>query len=60
MRAPQLLHPAAVGGLLGCVRALAAVSSAAVDSGMRVFLAMLVSSGYMPRSGIAGSYHRMT
>ena len=36
--------------------ALAIVNSAAVNNGVHVSLSILVSSGYMPRSGIAGSY----
>ena len=35
---------------------LAIVNSAAVNNGIRVSFSMLVSSGNMPRSGIAGSY----
>ena len=45
-----------VDGCLGCFHVLAIVSSAAVNSGIRGSLSVLVSSGYMPRSGIAGSY----
>ena len=41
---------------LGCFHVLAIVNSAAVNNGIRVLLSTLVSSGYMPRSGIAGSY----
>ena len=32
------------------------VNSAAVNHGIRVSFSILVSSAYMPRSGIAGSY----
>ena len=35
---------------------LGTVNSAAVNNGIHVSLSILVSSGYMPRSGIAGSY----
>ena len=35
---------------------LAIVDSAAMNNGIHVSLSILVSSGYMPRSGIAGSY----
>ena len=35
---------------------LAIVNSAAVNNGIHVSLSLLVSSEYMPRSGIAGSY----
>ena len=45
-----------VDGHLGCFHVLAIVNSAAMNNGMHVSLSILVSSGYMPRSGIAGSY----
>ena len=45
-----------VDGHLGCFHVLAIVSSAVMISGIHVSLSLLVSSGYMPRSGIAGSY----
>ena len=35
---------------------LAIIYSAAMDTGMHVYFQILVFSGYMPRSGIAGSY----
>ena len=35
---------------------LAIVNSAAMNNGIHVSLSILVSSGYMPKSGIAGSY----
>ena len=41
---------------LGCFHVLAIVSSAAMNNGIHVSFAILVSSGYMSRSGIAGSY----
>ena len=43
-------------GHLGCSHVLATVNSAAVNSGIHVSPSILVSSGYMPRSGIARSY----
>ena len=43
-----------VDGHLGCFHVLATVNSAAVNNGIHVSLSILVSSGYMPRSGIAG------
>ena len=43
-------------GHLGCFHVLAIVNSAAMNNGIHVFLSILVSSGYMPRSGIAGPY----
>ena len=45
-----------VDGYLGCFHVLAIVNSAAMNNGIHVSLSFLVSSGYMPRSGIAGSY----
>ena len=45
-----------VNGHLGCFRVLAIVKSAAVNTGVHVSFSVLISSGYMPRSGIAGSY----
>ena len=41
---------------LGCFHVLAIINSAAMNIGVHVSLSVLVSSGYMPRSGIAGSY----
>ena len=43
-------------GHLGSFRALAIANSTAMNNGIQVSLSILVSSGYMPRSGIAGSY----
>ena len=45
-----------VHGHLCCFHVLAIVNSAAVNNGIPVSLSILVSSGYMPRSGITGSY----
>ena len=45
-----------VDGHLGCFHVLAIVNSAATNNGIHVSPSILVSSGYMPRSGIAGSY----
>ena len=45
-----------VNGHLGYFHVLAIVNSAAVDTEVQVSLSMLVSSGNMPSSGIAGSY----
>ena len=45
---------------LGCFHVLAVVNSAALNIGstfkIHVSFSILVSLGYMPRSGIAGSY----
>ena len=43
-------------GHLGCFHVLAAVNSAAMNNRIHVSFSILVSSGYMPRSGIARSY----
>ena len=45
-----------VGGHLGCFHFLAIVNSATMSNGIHVSFSILVSSVYMPRSGIAGSY----
>ena len=41
---------------LGCFHVLAIVNSAAMNIGVHVSFSILVSSGYMPSSGIAGLY----
>ena len=41
---------------LGCFHVLAIVNSAAMNNGIHVSFCILVSSGYVPRSGTAGSY----
>ena len=45
-----------VDGYLCCFHVLAIVNNAAVNIGVHVSFSVLVSSGYMPRSGIVGSY----
>ena len=45
-----------VDGHLGCSHVLAVVNSASVNVGVHVSFSIGVSSGYMCRSGIAGSY----
>ena len=45
-----------VDGHLGCSHVLAVVNSAAVNIGVHVSFHIVVFSGYVPRSGIAGSY----
>ena len=47
-----------VDGHLGCFHVLAIVNSAAVNIGVHVSFWIMVFSGYMPRSGIAGSHGR--
>ena len=41
---------------LGCFYVLAIANSVAANIGVHVSFSVLVSSGYMPSSGIAGSY----
>ena len=45
-----------VDGNLGCFHVLAIVNSAAVNNGIHVSFSILVSSVYMLKSGVAGSY----
>ena len=45
-----------VDGYLGYFHVLAIVNSAAMNIGVHMSFSILVSSGYMPRSGIAGSH----
>ena len=45
-----------VDGHLGCFHVLAIVNNAAMNNVIHVSLSILVSSGYMSRSGIDGSY----
>ena len=45
-----------VDGYLGSFHVLAIVNSAAMNNGIHVSFSILVSSQYMPRSGIDGSY----
>ena len=45
-----------VNGHLGCFHILSVVNSAVMNSGIHVSFSILVSLGYMPRSGVAGSY----
>ena len=45
-----------VDGHLGCFHVLPIVNSATINNGIHVSYSILVSSGYMPRSGTAGSY----
>ena len=45
-----------VNGHLGCFHVLAIVKSAVMNTGVHVSFSIFISSGNMPRSGIAGSY----
>ena len=53
---PHLLNPFIVDGHLGCFHDLAIVNSAAMNIGVHVSFWIMVFSGYMPSSEIAGSY----
>ena len=50
-----LIH-ASADGHLGCFHVLDIVNSVAVNNGIHVSFSILISLGYMPSSGIAGSY----
>ena len=50
---PHLLC-SSVDGCLGCLLVLAIVNSPAMNTGVNVAFQIVVFSGYMPRSGIAG------
>ena len=45
---------ASIDGHLGCFHVLAIVNSAALSIGVHVWFSFLISSRYMPRSGISG------
>ena len=47
-------------GHLDCFHVLAIVNSVAKNNGIHVSFSILVSSGYVARSGIAGSYGGFT
>ena len=53
---PQLLYHSSVNENLGCFHVPAIVNSASMNSGIHVSFSILLSSGYMPSSGIAGPY----
>ena len=52
----KLLLPSSLNGHPGFSHVLALVNSAAVNVRLHESVSVLVSSGYMPRRGISGSY----
>ena len=58
MHCTFLIH-SSVGGHLGFFHVLTTVSSAAVNVGVPVSFQIIVFSGHMSRSGIAGSYWQL-
>ena len=57
MYVPQLLYPFICWWIyVGCYHVLTVVNSAAMNTGVHVSFLILVSSGYMPSGGSAGSY----
>ena len=48
------MDAAAADGCLGCFYVLAIVNSAAMNTGVHVYFSIMVFSGYIPSSGIAG------
>ena len=52
----HLFTHSSVDGHLGCFHVLAILSSAAVNIAVHVSFQIMVFSGYMPKSWIAGSY----
>ena len=53
---PSSLCCFSVDGHLGCFQVLTIVNSAAISIGVQISFHAMVFSGYMPRSGTAGSY----
>ena len=52
----NFFNQSSVDGHLGCFHVLAIVNSAAMNIEVHVSFSVLVSSRYMPRSGIVGLY----
>ena len=50
------IYHSSVDGRVGCFRVLAIVSSAAVNIGVHVSFSVMVFLGYMPSSGVIGSF----
>ena len=53
---PQLLIHSSADGHIGCFHILAIINRAAMNIGVHVSFSVMIFSGYMPSSGIAGSY----
>ena len=52
----NFLIQSSVDGHLSCFHVRAIVNSAAMNNGIHVSFSVLISAGYMPKSGIAGPY----
>ena len=52
----NLFIHSSVDGHLACFHVLVIVNSAAVNTGVHVPFSIMISSGYMPSSGVVGSY----
>ena len=53
---PNFLILSSANGYLGCFHVLAIVNGAAMNTGVEVSFSILLFSGYLPSSGIAGLY----
>ena len=51
-----LIH-SSVDGRIGCIHVLAIVKTAAMNIGVHVSFSVMVSSGFMARSGTVGSHN---